>query len=488
MSHCDHYRQHDSSDWFYCESGSFVNNQIRTGFCDECPFHTERMNQPPPVRGAGDVVANTLAAVGVKKKKGCNCGSRQAWLNRMVPFGPNKQDKKWTVVVTAAPRQENTLATCVSTLRRAGWEPIIFAEPGTESPDDVEVKRNRERLGVWYNWMRSAEWALRTSAEYIMTVQDDTAFHPDSKVFTESILWPSSRVGFLSLYTPKHYSLIKNRPRPIGVNRIPTRSLWGACAMVWPRDVLRAVIDHKIARNWCGARPRSGSQSVIEKRRANPELIQNSDTAIGKIITSMKREMWFIDPSPVHHIAKRSTIGHGGNFGRRNCHRCADFDKPLSKQVPKPQQVVESQPADQSSMAITPELWQAIHEVVTSQAKTLEFGSGLSTSAFRHSKQHLAIEQNRDRAEATEQAVWSEIGADGWYQWQPDGQYDVILVDGPWKGFRSSGFDTILKATTPNGVIFVDDTHRSDERILAQKLATTLGRTITDFDRWVKIG
>jgi len=44
---------------------------------------------PLPVeqsRGLGDTVATVLSAVGVKKRKGCGCSKRQAWLNRVVPY------------------------------------------------------------------------------------------------------------------------------------------------------------------------------------------------------------------------------------------------------------------------------------------------------------------------------------------------------------------------------------------------------------------
>jgi len=48
----------------------------------------------------------------------------------------------------------------------------------------------------------------------------------------------------------------------------------------------------------------------------------------------MGKSMWFMDPSPVQHIAEHSAMGHGGNKGRRNCGRCAKFSTPLKDQVP----------------------------------------------------------------------------------------------------------------------------------------------------------
>jgi hypothetical protein len=102
---------------------------------------------------------------------------------------------------------------------------------------------------------------------------------------------------------------------------------------VWRREVLSSVIDHRIAKAWAGARPKSGNKAVIQRRRDNPHTIANSDTAIGKICNAMGIGMWFVDPSPVSHIARYSTISHGDNTGRRNAYRIADHSLPLSYQV-----------------------------------------------------------------------------------------------------------------------------------------------------------
>lgn len=244
---------------------------------------------------------------------------------------------KWFTAVTTSPRIDCTLKQSVDSMIACGFDPVIFAEPNSTILDNRLTIQNEKRLGVWYNWLNSCRYAVHnTDAELIMTVQDDSLFHPDSKSFTESLLWPDEDCGFLSLYTPKHYTINRNTKenRPIGVNRIWTKSLWGACALVWHRDVLKQVIESEIAKTWCGAKPRSGSLSVYEKRRKNPEMIANSDTAIGKIMNSLDKKMFFVDPSPVKHIAEHSTISHGGNGGRRNCYRCADWSLSLENQVP----------------------------------------------------------------------------------------------------------------------------------------------------------
>lgn len=240
---------------------------------------------------------------------------------------------RWAVAVTTAPRSPCTLHECVTSLRHCGWEPTLFAEPGSTAAD-CPAYANPVQLGVWHNWLQACRWALSTDADLILTSQDDAAYHPDSREYLESIDWPAD-AAFISLYTPRHYSYYRRGrgARPVGINRIRTRSLWGACALVWRRDVLADVINHRIAQRWAGARPRSGSPTVIQRRRDNPHTIANSDTAIGKICNALGRGMYFVDPSPVSHIATTSTIGHGGNGGNRNAGRIADHSLPLAYQL-----------------------------------------------------------------------------------------------------------------------------------------------------------
>lgn len=262
----------------------------------------------------------------------------------------SRNDARWAVAVTTAPRTEPTLEACIDSLRICGWEPIVFAEPESISMVDVHTVWNEQKKGTWHNWLQSSRWCLEnTPADWIMTVQDDSLFHPECKKFAESVMWPSEDAGFVSLYTPKHYTIRKdNTVRPVGVNRIVTRSLWGACALIWPREVLQAVINHPVAIGWLGAAPkkvvsvngvkhkrlRCEIQAIYNKRREDPSMVVNSDTAIGKILNAMHRTMWFVDPSPVQHIARYSSIGHGGNDGRRNAWRIADHDKSLFEQIP----------------------------------------------------------------------------------------------------------------------------------------------------------
>ena len=256
-----------------------------------------------------------------------------------------KRDKKsskfkWFTAITTAPRPDPTIDQCVNSLIVAGFDPVIFAEPESSEVSNALTIRNKKKLGVWHNWLSSCKYALANSdADVIMTVQDDALFHPDSFSYAEKVLWPREDAGFVSLYTPKHYTIKKNKElRPVGVNRIQTRILWGSCAMIWDRRVLEAAINTDRAKNWIGVHPkgknRERKQEILQRRRDNPHLINNSDYAIGDILRRMGRSFWYVDPSPVSHISEHSTINHGGNKGRRNCWRCSDWSEPLEKQAP----------------------------------------------------------------------------------------------------------------------------------------------------------
>lgn len=302
---------------------------VPIALCETCPYRKARRLQ-----GAGDAVRWLTRAVRADRLvhwwRGVNCGcsKRQHWLNRWLPFNPARDNGKWSVVVTTAPRGRPTLAQCIASIRLNGWEPVVFAEPG--SPDtDCLTFTNESRLGVWHNWLKACRWALEnTEAEFILTVQDDSVFHHECREFVESLEFPE-KAGFVSLYTPKHYGNGEG-----GLKRVRTRSMWGACALVWKRDTLQRVINHDIARNWKGVPPRGKTAKAVMRRRAqNPHLIQNSDTAIGRICNALRLDMYFIDPSPVRHVATTSSINHGGNAGKRNCGHCADHGKPLRKQV-----------------------------------------------------------------------------------------------------------------------------------------------------------
>lgn len=451
-------------------------------FCDTCPYARD-----PGIRGAGDLLSKALKTVGIVKEPGCPCSGRQKMLNKLIPFKAS-YDSKWFVAVTSAPRRDPTLAACIASLRVCGWEPTIFAEPGTPIvSDDVEYHWNKARYGVWYNWLNACKIALKSKADFIMTVQDDAYFHPDCKSYAESILWPDPNAGFLSLYTPSHYTDNKDGSYKTGVINVPTKALWGACALIWDPITLSEVIEHRIAKNWLGVPPSDVRQrkSVIEDRKANRWKIQNSDSAIGTILNAMGKSMWFVSPSPVRHIAEFSSINHGSNTGKRNCGNCANLQKPLTSQIPEFNFMHRYDAGcerltklgwDKDSFWIPKSLWKEIRDRVKRGMDTLEFGVGVSTTAFEAAN-HTAVESDEKLA-SKYRCAQHVTTTDGWYNFIPQKRYDVILVDGPYKGDRYKFMNVVEKLVKESTIIFIDDTHREAEKKLANDIAKRLGKSV----------
>jgi hypothetical protein len=111
--------------------------------------------------------------------------------------------------------------------------------------------------------------------------------------------------------------------------------MWGAVALAFKANTLRALIEHPRAHSWAGVRckNRSNWPALREKRIANPHMIQNSDTIIGSILTkTFGLKLYYFNPSPCAHISKHSACGHGGNGGRRNAFFIADSSIPILEQ------------------------------------------------------------------------------------------------------------------------------------------------------------
>ena len=149
-----------------------------------------------------------------------------------------------------------------------------------------------------------------------MTVQDDVWFHPDSKRFAESALWPEN-CGFLSLYTPLHYSIVQGKMKPWGIYPIHTKSLWGAMAMIWHPSVLKEIVGSKKAATWIGRRS-TMKASEIEYKTNNPDAICNVDTFLGYCVRDMGRQMHYVNPSFAQHISEYSSIGGRDAKGKRS--------------------------------------------------------------------------------------------------------------------------------------------------------------------------
>ena len=469
-----------------------LTDKVSESTCNRCFFYDPAPDKNDFFKATGKM-SSTEAPKPKKKKKCKGCGGKT--IQPAMNYGGNGD---WTVVVTTAPRKDPTIHDCLSSLETAGWNPVVFAEPGSESTPDYETHTNSERMGVWHNWLKSCRYALReTDSSLILTVQDDSFFHPDSRSVAEQSLWPSPFAGFISLYTPAHY--LKDKP---GFHRQHTSSLWGACALVWHRDVLQKVVNHPIATNWMGVPPRKNKKEIMQKRRKDRALVQNSDTAIGKILNRMGLEMWFYNPSPVSHISKFSSnnVGHGSNTGKRNCGNCANLSQPLADQVRNPQGVRSFSAVDfqagagrlrrkgfRYSFSIPWSLWERINSYVTPGMPTMELGVGYSTLAFTGCD-HIGWEQSLKYASAFKSSQHRPL-QDGWYSGNlPDNIPKALLVDGPYSGDRSKAYKLCVQVLEKNGVVWVDDLEYEDSQKLLGMLSNYSQTTHLDNGRmWAEV-
>ena len=260
-------------------------------------------------RGAGDTLKTAIESIGAQKLaevftkitgKDCGCSGRQQAFNKWF-----KYREQITVVVTTAPRQENYLPHTLASLVSNHWEPIIFAEPGSnlDLVGQLKVIQNSERLGAWRNWVQACRYAIDQKSPYILTMQDDTTVADGTAKFLESFEWPADDCGMVSLYTPPKY--IRNRDHG-ACNRIITSSLWGACAMLFRREELIRLLDTDVAKNWNGAPFRTRT------RPREPWEVANVDTAVGKMCRQAGMFPYFFNPSLAEHIGVESSIGHKG--------------------------------------------------------------------------------------------------------------------------------------------------------------------------------
>lgn len=340
MSHCIHRKDSSSREgYIVCLSDRLIspNGEVSVQKCEgldgveACPFR----NMPNlSIDGAGDIIHRITHHTGISALVhaiesvtgvSCGCAGRKDWMNKFsqrmakwLRFGRNRHAKmngNWAVAVTTAPRGTVNLHDCLASLVRNRWSPWIFAEPGSDLTgcDMFTVTQNETKLGAWYNWVNSCETVLKeTDAEYILTVQDDTVIEDGAREWIEANM-PPADFGMASLYTSQKYDREKWHKGREGWYWVNTEYLWGACAMMFHRDVLRELVDHRKAQNWRGVRRRSNGSVQREDHQ-----VQNVDTAVSIVLKRMSKRIYFCNPSLSQHIGVVSATGHGGASGNRS--------------------------------------------------------------------------------------------------------------------------------------------------------------------------
>ena len=119
--------------------------------------------------------------------------------------------------------------------------------------------------------------------------------------------------------------------------------------------------------------------------------------------------------------------------------------------------------------------------------RTLEAGSGASTRVFEEAGcRHVALEHRREHAPACASVlVVPLVGDPPWYDWTPEGPFDLILVDGPpfWVG-RSGILRVLPRCMRKGTVVIVDDVNRSADLRLAERIASEYGLSMELRHNW----
>jgi hypothetical protein len=222
---------------------------------------------------------------------------------------------RWSVGITTAPRAETTLEHTISSLNAAGWpDTRIFAEPDSPLPtfatSNHQIISRQTRLGAWPNFLLALqELTLRDpTADAYLICQDDVVFAKNLRPYLETRLWPSERLGVVSLYCSQLYS----RGDVIGFHQDyqqSERQYFGALAYVFPNAAARSLLRSPFAVDHRFRNPKTGTCLV--------------DQVVSKWARQNALPFYFHTPGLTQHIGDTSTIH--GDIANDNHRTSPDF-------------------------------------------------------------------------------------------------------------------------------------------------------------------
>lgn len=203
--------------------------------------------------------------------------------------------------------------TCESLIAAGGTYPTVFAEPSSPFDDIKDLVTGQlvvwiqrpTRFGNWRNWKEMARYLISLAngfdEEYILTSEDDCIYAenaiPLAELHLNTLIAAKEPVGCILVYTSAIYQRGKER----GVFPIQTTSLWGACAIAWPKRSLQAVIECRRAQRWQGADashlPHPGSPDIA-----------HADTAISCCLDDLNLKIFALNPALAQHIGEVSGL------------------------------------------------------------------------------------------------------------------------------------------------------------------------------------
>lgn len=236
----------------------------------------------------------------------------------------------WGVAINAAPRAISSLQETVDSLTEQGWlNPLVFAEPGTESATDCQLVYRPAtiaepvytgarlgpdgKFGAWQNFVQTLADMLVAfpDANALLYVQDDVKFSPGTKQLLERDLWPSQRTGIVSPYCANYRGYRSETPE---LRRITEQNLMGALCYAMPREAVEELLRIPLCQDWKGAA--RGSIQIPHERKA-------LDAFAGHAMRKVNRKVFFYTHSMCEHFAPQgnhlgnSAVNNGNNVGFR---------------------------------------------------------------------------------------------------------------------------------------------------------------------------
>lgn len=247
---------------------------------------------------------------------------------------------QWSVGIMAAPRSDSKgLMHCVDSVENAGWSPVVFAEPGTDSAiaDRCETIFRPQvccqhpalkpgptgRFGNVQNWVQTAADLLEMNedADAYVTIEDDAVVCREAKRFIERLIWPSNMCGAISIYAANISSCRKSPPQMFLHRR---HGIMGTLFMIWRPECLRNLV-------WGG-----GVEQMMAGLTVAPEAAKAVDSWLGSELNRTGWDLWTVSPSLVHHWhpfgrSAYSSLGHGPAAGKRQAYRFVGVDANLGE-------------------------------------------------------------------------------------------------------------------------------------------------------------
>lgn len=215
--------------------------------------------------------------------------------------------KKWAVGITIAPREKEYHTKTIDSIISAGWEtPHLFLEPGVKLAarhKSLPSTVREEKYGCWKNWFEGLKdlISIYPDAGCYGMIQDDVVFCKGVRVFLENVLWPSKDVGFVSVFTPSHYT----SERPGFYKRNRSGKLWMAQTFFFPPSKARKCVQHKIIYGHTGDK--------------------NIDNIVGRWAFHSNQPPYYFVPSLAQHIGEKSTLWNNKLHQAKGRKAASDF-------------------------------------------------------------------------------------------------------------------------------------------------------------------